>query len=117
MTFIGISKDFSLTDEQQYETIGQFWDEMAALYGLENLQGLGYRWQDNTISYAIGLKDGYIPNHNVNITLPNAGWVCVDGKADDLQKIYDEIYRGGPLQFEIEVFYENGTCKIHYYRS
>jgi hypothetical protein len=42
MVFSGISRVFDLTDEQQYETIGQFWDEMAALYGLENLRGLGY---------------------------------------------------------------------------
>ena len=28
MIFYGITKDFDLTDEQQYDTIGQFWDEM-----------------------------------------------------------------------------------------
>lgn len=53
MIFHGISKDFLLTDEQQFDTIGQFWDE---------------------------------------------------------------IYTGGRLQYEIETFYEDGTCEIYYYR-
>ena len=56
VVFKGISKEFSLSNEQQYETLGRFWDEMAMLYGLENLQGLGYSWKDNKIHYAIGLK-------------------------------------------------------------
>lgn len=116
MVFIGISKSFSLTDEQQYETIGQFWDEMAMLYGLENLQGLGYHWQDNKISYAIGLKNDCIKGYNVSIELPDDGWMTVEGKTDCLKQIYDEIYKGGSLQFEIETFYENGNCEIRYYR-
>ena len=44
MIFIGISRDFSLKNEDQYNTIGAFWDEMSELYGLESLQGLGYKW-------------------------------------------------------------------------
>ena len=54
MIFVGIGRDFCLANEQQYNTIGQFWDEMSKLYGLENLKGLGYKWKDNNISYAIG---------------------------------------------------------------
>ena len=65
MIFDGITKDFCLTDEQQYDTIGQFWDELAAIYGLENLQGLGYCWKDNKIAYAIGLKNGLIKDCNL----------------------------------------------------
>lgn len=117
MVFKGISKDFLLTDEQQYETIGQFWDEMAQIYGLENLQGLGYKWQNNKISYAIGLKEACIKNYNVSIALPDDGWVKVEGKTDRLKQIYDEIYTDGALQFEIEMFFENGNCEIRYYRS
>ena len=60
MVFIGITKVFSLKDENQYETIGNFWDETAKLYGMENLQGLGYKWKDGKIFYAIGLKNGII---------------------------------------------------------
>ena len=117
MIFTGITKDFDLTNQQQYDTIGQFWDEMAALYGLENLQGLGYRWQDNKISYAIGFKNGCIPGCNLRIALPEEGWVTVNGKTDALQQLYDEIYQGGILQYEIETFDENGDCKIRYYRA
>ena len=117
MIFIGITKDFCLTNEQQYDTIGQFWDEMAELYGLGNLQGLGYRWEDNKISYAIGLKSGCIRDCNLRIELPDQGWVAVKGKTDNLKKIYDEIYKDGSLQYEIETFVENGDCVIRYYRA
>ncbi len=117
MIFKGISKVFSLSKEQQYETIGQFWDEMALIYGLENLHGLGYNWKDNSISYAIGLKNGCIEGYNVSIDLPDSGWASVEGKTDNLKQIYDELYKDGVLQFEIETFYENGNCEIRYYRA
>ena len=116
MIFKGISRDFDLTGEQQYETIGLFWDEMSLLYGLENLRGLGYSWQGNIISYAIGLKNGDIKGFNFCIELPDTGWVLVDGKTDNLKEIYDEIYKSGSLKYEIETFQENGECKIRYYR-
>ena len=117
MIFNGISKDFLLINEQQYDTIGQFWDEMAELYGLENLQGLGYNWQNGKISYAIGLKNGYIEGCNLSITLPDNGWTLVAGFTDNLRQIYEEIYKDGSLLYEIESFYENGKCEIKYYRS
>ena len=117
MEFYGISKIFVLTNEQQYQTIGEFWDELSAIYGLENLQGLGYNWQGDKMSYAIGLKEGKIGGGNANITLPDDGWMSVKGKTDDLKALYDEIYKGGRLQFEIETFYENGNCEILYHRA
>ena len=116
MVFNGVAKVFDLTDEQQYETIGQFWDEMPAVYGLENLRGLGYAWQGNTMSYAIGLLDGDMKDCNVSILLPDDGWITVKGQTDRLKTIYDEIYQCGRLQYEIEMFYEDGTCEISYYR-
>ncbi|MBQ6997937.1 MAG: hypothetical protein IJN60_06175 [Oscillospiraceae bacterium] len=116
MVFKGITRDFSLAGQQQYDTIGQFWDEMADQYGLENLQGLGYQWCNNVISYAIGLKDGCIDGCNTSIVLPDLGWKTVVGKTSDLKEIYDEIYKDGALQFEIETFSEDGTCEIRYYR-
>lgn len=117
MVFKGISKAFSLSDEQQYETIGEFWDEMAMRYGLENLQGLGYNWKDNRISYAIGLKNGDIHGFNATVELPDSGWVSMEGRTENLKEMYDEIYRDGVLQFEIETFYENGNCEVRYYRE
>ena len=116
MKFSGISKVFSTVDREQYETIGAFWDELSEKYGMENLRGLGYNWTDNSIEYAIGLKDGAIDNENCNIDLPDDGWITVKGNTDDLQKIYEEIYKDGPLKYEIETFYNNGTCMILYYR-
>ena len=117
MVFHGITRDFDLTNEQQYETIGQFWDEMTDLYGLENLIGLGYGWQGNRISYAIGLKSGEIPGCNLRISLPDEGWQTVTGQTDGLKQLYDSIYQGGKLQYEIETFFQDGTCQIRYYRA
>ena len=116
MIFKGISRDFNLENEQQYDTIGKFWDDMALLYGLENLVGLGYSWEGNKISYAIGLKHGDIEGCNIEILLPADGWTTVHGQTERLKEIYDEIYKSGRLQYEIETFYGNGTCEINYYR-
>lgn len=116
MLFTGISKEFSLINEDQYNTIGDFWDEMALLYGLENLQGLGYRWSDNKISYAIGLKFGDIKNYNVAIELPDSDWTIVNGETKNLKSLYDEIYKFGSLKYEIETFTDDGKCQIKYHR-
>lgn len=116
MIFKGISKEFSLLNNDQYNTIGDFWDEMALLYGLENLQGLGYKWSGNKISYAIGLKVGEIQGYNVRIELPDTGWSIARGETAKLQQIYKEIYKNGALKYEIETFTEDGNCQIKYYR-
>ena len=117
MRFIGISRVFSTENEAQYETIGRFWDEMAARYGLENLRGLGYNWTEDSIGYAIGLKDGVIDRADCEINLPDEGWVTVRGRTDDLGLIYGRIYLDGPLTYEIETFTEAGDCEIRYFRS
>jgi predicted transcriptional regulator YdeE len=116
MLFKGISREFSLLNEDQYNTIGAFWDEMAMLYGLESLQGLGYRWADGKIFYAIGLKVGDIKDHNLCIELPDTDWSVVNGETEKLKEIYDEIYKSGPLKYEIETFSESGKCQIKYCR-
>ena len=116
MKFVGISRVFSLENENQYNTIGEFWDELSLIYGLENLLGLGYKWEYGKIYYAIGLKNNEIPNSNFTITLPDDRWTTVYGRTDDLKHIYDEIYLNGPLKYEIESFTEDGQCKIMYYR-
>ena len=116
MTFIGISKTFSLIGEDQYNTIGAFWDEMSEIYGLENLEGLGYGWKGATMEYAIGLKDGRIAGANLEIALPDSGWTVVHGKTDCLKELYDEIYRDGPLSLEIEEFFKNGDCTVKFVR-
>ena len=116
MVFVGISRVFSTVGEQQYETIGAFWDEMSARYGLENLRGLGYNWTETTIEYVIGLKDGTIDGADCKVELPDGDWVSVSGKTSDLGKIYDEIYQDGALRYEIETFDNDGRCVIMYRR-
>ena len=116
MLFKGISKEFSLLNEDQYNTIGNLWDEMASIYGLENLQGLGYKWVGDKIFYAIGLKAGDIKDYNLCLELPDTKWTIVDGKTENLKEIYDAIYKSGSLKYEIETFSENGKCRIKYYR-
>lgn len=116
MKFIGISRTFSTINKEQYKTIGAFWDELSEKYGIENIRGLGYHWTSNSIEYVIGLKEGIIANKNVDIDLPNTGWIIVKGDTDNLSKIYEEIYKDGPLKYEIEMFNGNGTCEIWYLR-
>ena len=116
MTFKGITKTFSLLNEEQYNTIGAFWDEMSDIYGLEKLQGLGYNWRGGTMEYAIGLSDGDIGGYNLCIELPDDGWTLCQGRTDALKELYDEIYKDGPLKYEIERFYENGECSVSYLR-
>ena len=53
MKFIGIRKVFSTKNEEQYSTIGAFWDEMSAIYGRENLMGLGCNWTSDSIEYVM----------------------------------------------------------------
>ena len=72
MEFKGISKTFSTVGEKQYETIGEFWNEMSGIYGRENLRGLGYNWTENSIEYVIGLIDCDIEGSNINVILPDA---------------------------------------------
>ncbi len=116
MIFKGISREFSLFNEEQYNTIGAFWDEMAGIYGLERLRGLGYLWSGGKIFYAIGLKDGDIRGYDLCIELPDENWCEVDGRTDRLQEIYEEIYKSGALKYEIETFDDDGKCHIKYYR-
>ena len=117
MLFTGISKVFSTENEAQYETIGAFWDELSAKYGLENLRGLGLNWTKNSMEYVIGLKDGIIDRANCEVNLPDDGWTTVCGKTAELSRIYDRIYEDGSLTYEIETFTEVGDCEIRYYRA
>ena len=116
MIFKGISKVFSLNNEEQYNTIGKFWDELSYIYGLENLQGLGYKWENNKIYYAIGLINKDIENYDLVIELPDIGWNTMYGETNRLKELYNEIYKDGPLKYEIETFNSNGKCKIKYFR-
>ena len=116
MRFKGISRIFSTVNEKQYETIGEFWDEMSGKYGLENLRGLGYNWTGNSIEYVIGLKEGIIDQADCEVVLPDDGWETVCGRTDDLGQIYSRIYADGGLAYEIETFTDAGNCMISFIR-
>ena len=93
MLFKGIGRTFSTENNQQYDTIGAFWDELAVKYGRVNLQGLGYGWKERSIDYAIGLIDGEIDGADRVVKLPDTGWVTVRGRTADLGKMYEKIYQ------------------------
>ena len=117
MQFKGIGRTFSTENDCQFETIGAFWDEHAAKYGRENLQGLGYGWTKRSIEYVISLINGEIDGADRVVELPDTGWVTVRGKTEDLGKIYEKIYQEGRLKYEIERFTDSGDCEIIYFRS
>lgn len=121
MIFKGYSKVFSTTNNQQYSSIGDFWDEMTAIYDLEELRGLGFNWTETTIEYVIGLKNNEkfnVDNYEwKEIELPDENWEIAEGKTDELSKIYTDIYKISSLKYEIEMFYKNDTCKIMYIRN
>lgn len=116
MEFKGISKIFSTVGEQQYNHIGAFWDELSERYGMENLRGLGYNWTSTSIEYVIGLKVGEIEGWNICVSLPDDGWKRIKGRTENLKEIYNEIYKDGPLKYEIEMFDDNGNCTIDIFR-
>lgn len=123
MIFKGYSKTFSVLENNQYETISNFWDYMIELFGIENLIGLGFNWKNNSIEYIIGLKSQdinpslVIPDATYKeIILPDVGWIEYEGKTSDLPKIYEKIYKDGKLVYELESFDNSGNCKILIHR-
>jgi len=115
MRFVGIRRVFSTENEEQYMTIGAFWDEMSSLYGRENLMGLGCNWTGDSLEYVMALKSGVIADANYEIDLPDE-WITVSGRTEELSALYCEIYKAGPLLYEIEEFDDEGNCKIRYCR-
>lgn len=124
MLFYGLSRVFSTVGDGQYEAIGAFWDAMADRFGRENLRGLGYGWTENTITYAIGLKNGALPPVVRypgavfrDIELPGEGWLHFTGRTENLSELYADIYADGTLLYEIEEFYDNGDCEVFVIRA
>lgn len=124
MIFRGISKRFSTGDNRQYNEIGDYWDYFAAIYGRENLFGLGLNWEKDSIEYVIGQCEGYM-EYNLEIVrekypdavykeivLPDTGWIVYRGQTERLSELYERIYREGVLLYEIESFYDDGSCSV-----
>lgn len=129
MKLTGYQLEFDCKNEQQYESIGRFWDDMSAAYGRENLFGVGYGWHDDIICYLIGhdtpdmlLADRQIEKlyegiELLTLELPDEGWVRYAGETGQLSRLYGEIYAQGSPLYEIERFFENGSCEIMIYRE
>ena len=121
MIFKGYSKTFSTLNNKQYDLIGSFWDEMSLKFGMENLRGLGLNWTNTSIEYIIGFKNNTSFNNDdlswKKIELPDDGWEVAKGKTDNLPKIYEDIYKNSNLKYEIEMFNNDGSCKIMYIRD
>ena len=117
MIFTGITRTFSTENEQQYKTIGEFWSEMERKYDCARLRGLGYNWTEKTIEYVIGLTEGAAEGADCTVIIPDEGWTEVQGRTEDLGRIYDRIYKHGPLTYEIETFDADGNCRILYTRN
>lgn len=124
MIFNGISCNFSTVNQQQYKSIGEYWDLLSDIYGRENIKGLGYNWSVDSIEYVIGLINQELsfdlseiqkryPNAVYKeIVLPEQGWRCYRGKTENLGQMYEQIYNDGILTYEIESFTDEGTCEI-----
>ncbi len=128
MRFCGISRTFSTENEIQYENIGQYWDDFASLYGREAIKGLGFNWAEHSIEYVLGTIDHALPFDMEKlrekypdcvykeVELPDSGWKAYAGQTEDLSDMYGEIYQEGPLKYEIESFFEDGSCSLEIYR-
>lgn len=118
----GFSLQFPCGNGEQYENIGKFWDAMSVIYGRENLCGVGYGWSEDTLCYLIGKIDEDLHGEEIKeilpqvtyieLKLPDSGWRTYHGETEHLDSLYSEIYRDGPLDYEIERFFEDGKCEV-----
>lgn len=124
MVFKGYSLRFSTLGGRQYEDIGRYWDFFAGLCGRENLLGLGLNWEENSLEYVMGVREGcplpepaqvagaYPDARLREVLLPEEGWLEYTGRTEALGALYEAIYRDGPLEYEIEAFGEDGSCRL-----
>ncbi|MCL2197625.1 MAG: hypothetical protein FWB80_01760 [Defluviitaleaceae bacterium] len=127
MCFKGIKIRFDCKDSEQYRNIGDFWNYMRTEYPNHSLKGVGCNWNDDSFDYIIGdfatldfcmdkIKKRYLTADYYEITLPDSGWQIYHGKTENLSELYNEIYKNGVLDYEVEEFFSNGDCKISIYR-
>jgi predicted transcriptional regulator YdeE len=124
MIFKGIEIRFNCKNNEQYENIGLFWDYMRKAYPGIQLRGLGYSWADDSLGYVIGdyehsiqfdieeIKKQYPSALYVEINLPDNGWQIFSCHINGLGQLYEQIYKDGVLDYEIEEIHSDGNCKI-----
>lgn len=122
MIFHGVGKRFDTRGGAQYDAIGCFWDAMAKQYGRENLCGLGWDWNEESLAYAIGSIEPGIEVEMEGMTeftveLPSDGQQTWHGQTEQLDMLYEQIYADGALEYEIERFYEDRRCSVDIWRK
>ena len=129
MVIRGVQVRFDCKNGEQFEAIGAFWDGMRQLCPGTVLQGVGFRWENDTLCYLIGTESGVPENaaqrlsgqfpgaENAEISLPDTGWKTYSASVDALDALYAEIYKDGPLDYEIERFDETGAAEIMIWRK
>ena len=129
MTVCGVQIRFACKNGEQFEAIGRFWDRMRALCPDKSLLGVGFSWENDTLCYLIGTENG-VPEHaaemlsdefpgavSAALLLPDEGWRTYTATADTLDRLYTEIYRDGPLDYEIEQFDADSRAVVRVYRK
>ena len=128
MKIRGVQVRFDCKDGEQFEAIGRFWDRMRDLCPDTDLSGVGFSWKNDTLCYLIGtengvstdaavLQDVFSQAVNAEIQLPDNGWKKYTATADTLDILYAEIYKDGPLDYEIERFDASGKAEVAIWRK
>lgn len=122
MLFKGFEIKVSCAAWEQVEVLGNFWDKAATMVKIEKLVGLGYNWENNYFSYAIGFIDQFdeleklrdLDAKYVEIELPKNGWITKKGKIEELQQIYEQEFDcyNQKFKYEIERFDQEDNCEI-----
>lgn len=125
MKAIGLMRRFPCGQGEQFELIGQFWDQMRAALPGERLCGVGYGWENDTLCYLIGALDdrleaalqglqGRVKADFIRLLMPDEGWETWECELDRLDATYEAIYAVSRLDWEIEwIDGEQCTLMIH----
>lgn len=120
MFVAGWMKRFPCGHGEQFELIGQFWDEMRRRLPDAELCGVGYGWENDTLCYLIGRLNASPERHAevadakyLTLALPEDGWETWKCGVDALGETYAAIYAVSRLDYEIEFIGPECTLMIH----
>jgi predicted transcriptional regulator YdeE len=128
MTYHGIKLTFNCKNHGQYTNIPIFFKVMQAAHPNTKLLGVGYSWKGSSFEYLIGNPEHSwfnieevkrdLPKAELHtVELPDVGWETHKGLTRQLQDMYEKIWDMGDVKYEIEEFFEDGTCIILIHRG